>query len=468
MAKVIFVQDVLFDYHGIEWLSAMLKKASHKVNVFVLDTDRGDVIEFLRRENPDLVAFSVSSTDYRWALKVAERVKKEIGTPTFFGGPHPTYFPEFISNPWVDMICIGEGEYAIVEVADAIDKGKNITGVRNIWAKKDGKVYKNPLRPLADLDKLPMPDRGLYFKYKFLRDIPTKRFAPTRGCPYNCTYCYNQNYKKLYANNGKYVRYRSIKSVIDEILYVRENSRLKYVSFVADTFTTNKKWLLELLEEYKRVVGLPFYCQARINELDEEIIRKLKEAGCHYLSFGVESGNERVRNLILNKNIKDEDIVRVGRLAKKYGLKILTFNMFGLPTETLEEAFDTVKINAKIRADVISATVLQPQIGTQIYDYIEQNDLFVDGCDKKRIAGHYEESPVKLGRKREIINLQRLAYIGVRFPGAIPLLRVLIRLPPNILFDMVLKATLFFRYKESRNFGWLDMLRMGWHLRKFV
>ncbi len=468
MAKVVFVQDVLFDYHGIEWLSAMLKKNHHEVDLFVLDADRGDVIDFLRKGKADIAAFSVSSTDYQWSLGVARRVKKELGLLTFFGGPHPTYFPDLIENPWVDIICIGEGEYAIVELADALDKGRGITKIRNLWVKKDGKIHRNPLRPLADLDELPMPDRGLYFRYKFLRDIPTKRFAPGRGCPYNCTYCYNQNYRKLYENNGRYVRYRSVKSVIDEILYVRENSRLKYVSFVADTFTTNRKWLVRLLEEYKKRVGLPFYCQARVNELDEELIRKLKECGCHYLSFGIESGSERVRNLVLNKNIRNEDITRIGRLAKKHGLKLLTFNMFGLPSETLEEAFETVRINADIRADVISATVLQPQIGTQIYDYIDQRGLFVEGCDRERIAGHYEESPIKLESKREIINLQRLAYIGVRFPRTMPILRMLVKLPHNFLFDLVLKMTLFIRYKESRNFSWLDMLKMGWHLRKFA
>jgi len=467
MAKVIFVQDVLFDYHGIEWLSAMLKKNSHKVDLFVLDSDKGDVIDFLRRKRPDIVAFSVSSTDYQWSLGVAERVKRELGLLTFFGGPHPTYFPDFIENPYVDIVCIGEGEYAIAELADALDKGKPITRIRNLWVKRGGRIYRNPLRPLADLDELPMPDRGLYFRYKFLRDIPTKRFAPGRGCPYNCTYCYNQSYRKLYENNGRYVRYRSVKSVIEEILYVKKHSRLKYVSFVADTFTTNRKWLMELLDEYREKVGLPFYCQSRVNELDEELIKKLKECGCHYLSFGIESGSERVRNL-LNKNIRNEDIIRIGRLAKKHDLKVLTFNMFGLPTESLEDAFETVKINAEIKADVISATILQPQVGTQIYQYIEQNDLFVEGHDKERIAGHYEESPIKLENKKEIINLQRLAYIGVRFPRTIPILRVLIKLPHNALFDLVLKMTLFIRYKKSRNFSWPDMLRMGWHLRKFA
>lgn len=468
MAKVIFVQDVLFDFHGIECISAVLKKHGHKVDVFVLGTDKGDVIEYLKKSKPDMVAFSISSTDYRWSLNAARRTKKELGLLTVFGGPHPTYFPEFIKHPLVDIICMGEGEYAMLELADRLDQGKDITRIKNLWVKKRGRIYRNPLRPLVDLNELPMPDRGLYFKYKFLKKTPTKRFSPTRGCPYSCTYCYNQKYKKLYEGKGRYVRYRNPKSIIDEILYVKENSNLKYVSFVADTFTTNHKWLIELLEEYKKRVNLPFYCQARVNEVNERIIRKLRESGCHYFSFGVESGNERVRNLILNKNIKDEAIVKVARLAKKHGLKILTFNMFALPTETLEEAFDTVKLNGKIRADVISATILQPQIGTQIYDFIEENNLFIDGCDKERIAGHYEESPIKLKDKREITNLQRLAYIGVRFPRTIPLLRYLIRLPPNILFDLILKMTLFIRYKESRNYSWLDMLKTGWHLRKFA
>lgn len=468
MASIIFVQDALFDYHGIEVLSAVLKKAGHYVDVFVMDTDKGDVIEFLRKSSPDLVAFSISSSSYEWALDVAKKIKKALGTTTVFGGPHPTYFPEFINTPCVDIICIGEGEYAFLELANRLDAGKEITDIKNLWVKKGKKVYKNLLRDLVNLDELPIPDRGIYFKYSFLKDSPTKRFAPTRGCPYNCTYCYNQAYKRLYTGKGSYVRYRSPRSIIDEILYVKDNANLKYVSFVADTFTTNIKWLKELLLLYKKEINLPFYCQGRVNELNDEVMKLLKDSGCCYLAFGVESGNEKIRRLVLNKNFSNEDIIRVGKLAKKYKIKILTFNMFGLPNETLEEAFDTVRINAEIGADAISATILQPTSGTQIYEYLEKNNLFVEEHDPQKIAGHYEQSAIKSPYKNEIRNLQQLAFIGVKYPKTIPLLKKAVKLPPNPLFKGILLLTLFFRYKESRNYNWIEMAKVAWHLRKFT
>lgn len=468
MTKIIFVQDVLFDYQGIEILSAVLKKAGHYVDIFVMDTDKGDVISYLKKINPELVAFSISTSNYSWAIKIAKRVKKETGAMTVFGGPHPTYFPEFIKTLCVDIMCIGEGEYAFLELANNIEKNKDITGIKNLWVKKGNKIYKNELRPLVDINELPMQDRELYFKYKFLKNSPTKRFAPTRGCPYNCTYCYNQNYRKLYSGKGTYVRYMNPRKVIDEILFVRKKARLKYITFVADTFVTNRKWLEELLSLYKKEVNLPFYCQGRVNELNEAVIKMLKEAGCYYLAFGVESGNERIRRHILNKNFSNEDIIRVGKIAKKYKLKILTFNMFGMPNESLDEAFDTVRINAEIGADSISTTILQPTVGTQIYEYIKEQGLFMKEYDPDNLVGHYGESKIKSPYRREIRNLQQLAYIGVRFPSTIPLLKKMVRLPPNPIFKGIFLITLFLRYKKSRHYNLIEMARVAWHMRGFT
>lgn len=469
MAKIIFVQDVLFDYHGIEVLSALLKKNGHDVDVFITDAEKEDLLEYLKREKPDVIAFSISSTDYSWAEKIAGRIKKQMKALIVFGGPHPTYFPEFIKRPFADIICIGEGEYATLELMNAIERGEDYSRIRNLWVKKGRRVIKNPLRNLIeDLDELPIPDRKIYFKYKFLRETPVKRFAPSRGCPYNCTYCYNQCYKQLYRGKGTYTRYRSPAHVIEEMKMVRDCATMEAVSIVSDTFTTYKKWMADFLELYKKEIGLPFYCQARYNEIDEDTVRKLREAGCNYVALGVESGNPRVRNLILKKNITNEQIIEGSRLIKKYGLKLLTFNMFCLPTETLEEALDTVRINAKIRADVMSSTILQPTPGTQIFDFIFDNGLFEHDVEPYRIAGHYEDSPIRNPEKRDIMNLHKLAYLGVRFPASIPLLKMAIKLPPNPIFNLIFKLTLLIRYKESRSYSWIEMVRVGWNLRKFA
>ena len=458
MGKIAFIQDVLFDFHGIEYLSAVLKQHSHDVDIFVLDSDKGDVIDWIKNINPNLIGFSISSINHKWSLDIAKRAKEELGIMTLFGGPHPTCFPEFIENPYVDIICVGEGEEAIVELMDKIDSNADITQIQNLCIKHNGQICKNEVRPLIDLSELSIPDKGLYFKYKFLRDTLTKRISPTRGCSYNCTFCYNQKYNKVYKGKGKLIRYRPVLSIINEILYVKRNSKLKFVSFVSDTFTTNHKWLYELLYEYKKKIDVPFFCQAIVNELNEEVIFKLKESGCHYISFGIESGSERIRIEILNKKISNEQIRKAARLCKKYQLHFGTFNIFGLPTETLEEAFETVKLNAEIGASVISATVLQPNEGTQIYDFIKESDLFVNHYDTERIGGQYRnllniESPLKLKNKKEILNLQKLAYLGVRFPRTIPLLKILIKFPPNLLFNLILKFTLFMRYKNTRNYS---------------
>lgn len=468
MAKIVFIQDVLFDFHGIECLSAMLKKHGHEVDVYILPAEKEDYIAYLRKMKPDLVGFSISSTDHEWSLPIAKRIKKELHLITIFGGPHPTYFPESINTPFVDIICIGEGEYALLELMDTLDVHGDITKIQNLYVKKNGSIFRNDVRLLMNLDELPMPDRGLYFKYSFLRNTSTKRITPSRGCPYNCSYCYNQKYRQLYKNKGTYVRYRKVESIIDEIVFIKNNARLSYISFVADTFTTHKKWLKELMEEYDRHVHIPFFCQAQANEVNEEIIQVLKKAGCNYFSFGVESGNERIRKEILNKNISDDQILFVAQLLHKYNIPFCTFNMFGFPEETIKEAFDTLLLNVRIKADTVSATILQPTIGTHIYEYIKKNNLFVDGYDETTIAGHYEESPLKLKDKKEIINLQRIFYLGVKFPWLIPIIRKAIKLPQNFFFKLILKLTLFIRYKKTRNYSLLEIAKIGWHLRKYV
>ncbi|MBR9706087.1 B12-binding domain-containing radical SAM protein, partial [Candidatus Pacearchaeota archaeon] len=378
MAKIVFIQDSLFDQHSIQYLSAVLKQTKHEVDLFVVDAEKDKIMQRIRDSKPDIVAFSITSMEYGWATDIAKKVKKENLALTIFGGPHPTYFPDFIKNDFVDIVCIGEGEGAFVDLANAIDKKEDHTKIQNLWVKKDGKIHKNELRPLIeDLDSLPFPDKEIYYKYKFIKDLPTKRIIVSRGCPYACSYCFNHLYNQMYDGKGKFVRYRKPEKIIQEIKELKEKYPLKTISFSSDTFTLNRKWLLEFLELYKYELKIPFICNSRANEIDDEVAKKLSEAGCFYTSFGVEAGNERIRNEILKKNVSNKQIIDAANSFKKYNIKYVTYNMFGLPTETLNEAFETMELNAKIKANISTPTILQPIVGTTIYKFIQDNDLFV-------------------------------------------------------------------------------------------
>lgn len=469
MAKIIFIQDSLFDLHAIQYLSAVLKQAHHKVDLFVINAEKEKIISKIRDSKPDIIAFSITSMNHDWAINISKKVKKENIALTVFGGPHPTYFPDFIKNDFVDIICIGEGEGALVDLADAIDKKQDFTKIKNLWVKKDNQIYKNELRPLIeDLDSLPFPDKEIYYKYKLMRDLPTKRIIVSRGCPYACSYCFNHLYNEMYEGKGKFVRYRKPEKIIQEIKELKAKYPLKTVSFSSDTLTLNHKWLFEFLELYKKELRIPFICNSRANEVTEEVAKRLAEAGCFYTCFGVESGSDRIRNEILKKNVTNQQIIDTAKFFKKYGIKYVTYNMFGLPTETLTEAFETMELNAEIGSNISTPTILQPIIGTTIYKFIQDNDLFVPEFTPEQMNGHFRNSPLKLKDKKAIQNLQKLSWIGIKFPVTIPLIKKLVMLPPNPVFSILFKFSLLYKYADSRNLSWFEMLKIGWALRKDV
>ena len=177
MAKVLFLQDVLYEAFGPQVLSAVLKEHGHDCDLDVISMEgRRNVLSRIRSFEPDVVSFSISSFGFQWAVELAKEIKSEIETVTLFGGPHPTYFPQFATSEGVDYACRGEGEGAILDLANAIDAGSPHEDIPTLMRRgPDGALISNPLRPLIEnLDSLPFPDRDIYFKYRPLRRLGYK------------------------------------------------------------------------------------------------------------------------------------------------------------------------------------------------------------------------------------------------------------------------------------------------------
>ena len=265
MAKILFLQDILFEFIGPMQLSAILKAKGHKTDLLVWTKEK-DLIKKIKQIKPDLIAFSTTTGPHKEALKIARKIKSEINIPIIFGGAHPTLFPDVIKEDCVDMICIGEADLVILAIANAIDKKWNIKKIKNICVEEGKTIRKNELAPLVDLDNLPSIDRELYYKrYSFLKNLSVKKFITSRGCPYNCSFCFNQTMRKMYKGKGKWVRKRSVDRVIAEIKEVRKKYGLKGVRISDDTFTMEHTWLTEFLNKYKKEVNLPFTCLGRAN-----------------------------------------------------------------------------------------------------------------------------------------------------------------------------------------------------------
>lgn len=447
--RIAFLQNLWHEYIGVVYLASLLKKHGHSCEVFIEAGER-DLIGSVVAYKPDIIGFPCTTGSHQWVLGMAKKLKKKLNFLSVIGGPHPTFFPEIINEPCVDIISIGESEDAFLELVEALKNKKKITNIKNLWVKKKGKVYKNSLRLLIqDLDKLPFPDRSIYYKYPFLANSETKTFITGRGCPYQCTFCFNHIYMKMYKGKGKYLRKRSVDNVITEILDVQNRYGLKTLFFADDTFLIDKKWLKKFSMRYYEAVGLPFFCGARADQVDEEVVRALKHAGCYMVTIGIENGDEYIRNSVYKKQITNEQIIRAGRLFKKHGIKTRSTNMFCAPDETLSKAWETVKIDIAAKIDCPFSSLFQPYPKTKITEYACEKGYLDSAFDYNQLSALYFKSSVmKIREKREMCNLHRFFYFAVKWPWTHPLIKVLIKLPTNFFYDWIFYAS--FAHNSAR------------------
>lgn len=459
MVKVVFLQNIWTEFFGVMILSSALKKAGHDCEVIM-----GKDVESLKISKPDLIAFSSMTVQHVWVSEMAKTLKESgVNVPIIVGGPHPTFFPEVIDDPNIDMICRGEGEDAMVELADALENGEDIRTIRNLWVKEKDKIYKNEVRPLIeDLDSVPWGDRELYRKYDYFKNMSYSSFIGSRGCPFDCSFCYNHAMRNLYHHKGKYVRWRSVDNLINEIKALNDKHNIKQVMFVDSIFNMNKKWFISFLEKYKNEVPIPFSCNVRADTLDDETVKKIKETGlCASLRFAIETGNARIRNEVLKKNLTNEEILTATALCKKYDIPVVLFSMFGLPGETLDDAYETVRLTQTIKPLVASNYVFLPYPNLDITNCAISNG-YLDPKDIAKLANNpYRIHRSILNQKdiNEVTNLHKFAALAVGYPALMPLLRQLIKLPPNKIFDMIYNISLFLEWRKWEKASFMRMLR---------
>jgi anaerobic magnesium-protoporphyrin IX monomethyl ester cyclase len=449
--RVLFVaQEISYEPQGIMSMSAVLKQSGHDVGLTVADIE--DPAEYARDYQPDIVAYSVMTGSQRayfdMNLKIREAVdplraaKGEKPVFSAFGGPHPTFFPEMVTEPGVDGICVGEGEGAMLDLADAlaVRNGTYKTDIPNWWFNVDGEVIKNLPRPLIrELSDLPHPDRALiYDKIPHLGESKIKHFISSRGCPYACTYCFNHAYYQIYKRE-KRGQQRSVDDTIAEVKAVRERWPLEQAIFIDDLFVIYNDWLEEFAEKWPKEVGLPFFANVRANLLvkDPYKVELLKRAGCGTVSMGIEAANDRVRVELLKRRMTKAEIIEAGKLVRAAGIHITATNILGLPTTTVEDDFDTMRLNAQAEMSYAYAFLFQPYPGTELGQFTEEHEL-MDGTfedigevawDHSILVFESEED------KRAREHLQRLFALGVEFPWLEALIRRLIRLPHSKVVD---------------------------------
>jgi len=364
-----------FNHIGLGYLSACLKQNGHETRLLHLTKELPveELIKLVKETNPELICYTSFSNQFHYIKKVAASVKKELNIPTVCGGIHATVYPEdAISVEGIDMICVGEGEDVIVELANKLEKKKDFSKIKGLWIKKNNKIIKNRVRTLnQNLDSIPCPDRELFdFRNLSGTKLGKLNVIATRGCPYQCGYCANHQLQKIYRGKGKYVRFRSVDKVIQEIKEVKNKyPEMNHLEFLDDCFCLNKSWLKEFLQKYKKEnINLPLVVNTRVDLLDEDIMKELKSAGMRELCLGVESGNEEIRKKILNKHVSNERIIKTFSLCKKYGFETRCYIMVGIPFETMSNVLETVKFCAKIQPTYLHISIFQPYPNTALYD----------------------------------------------------------------------------------------------------
>ena len=469
--KLLFIQSDVFKCLGTMILSAIIKKGGHKCDILI-DSLEKDLMKEIKLINPDIICFSIVSTRLLWMNNLAKKIKAKFKKPILIGGTHPTFFPEIINGDFIDIICRGEGEYAILELLDKLEKGQEIIKIKNLWIKKECKIYKNPIRRLIeDLDSLPYADHSFYNKYLFLKNQNAEVFMTSRGCPYNCTFCFNKSYNDLYKGKGTVLRKRSVPNIIDEIkITISNNKKINYLVFSDDTFTLGpRNWFSEFFKKYKQEINLPFSVTTRVDLVDKEIIKMLKIAGCNSIRIGLESANPYLREKVLKKGIANEQIVNAVETIKNNRIKLQVYTILGIPGETLDNALETYELSYKINPDNAYCTLMQPYPGTEIMEIAQEQNLISRDFNFEELdSSFFNTIPLNINNEKEICNLQKLFQLGnvLRIPKSV--MKYLIKVPQNKLFELIFKVNYAIGIRRIDNISWSYMINAAMHSRDFL
>lgn len=456
--KVLFIQNNgIQESIGIANLSGILKANGHQTDLLLV-SHTPDLIGAIQAYDPGLIAFSALTGVHHSLEKLAVEIKQHLHIPIIVGGPHPTYSPDMINSAGIDIICRGEGELAMLELAEAMEHDADVTRIRNLHVKtRSGTIHRNDIRPAVPLDELPFPDRELYYKYRFLRDMPMKRFISSMGCPYPCTFCHEPVIRNLYRTETKsdYLRRKSVARAVAEIKYIKDRYPLNHVHFSDDLFfiRNSYKWLEEFAEVYAKEVGIPFNCNIRYDSINQHAADLLEKAHCYGAAVGLESGNQEIREVVIRKRSKNEHIVEGARLLREKGIKVLTTNMIGLPGETLDNALETVQLNMVLKSNYVRANTFLLFPGLPLVEYARQNGYVDKDFDIDKQVAESQEITLKTPYAKEFRNIASLFWLMVKFqPSWIPFFKKLVALPDNIVFRIIgsfnmVQELLFYRVK---------------------
>jgi radical SAM superfamily enzyme YgiQ (UPF0313 family) len=365
---------------GLAYVAASLEKAGHDVTILdtlALNWDKYQVDNYLIENEFNLIGIQILTPMYLRFQEILKVIKKRAKNAIIVGGgPHVTIMSESCikENPDIDFGVIGDGEDTIVELVDALEYGRDVSKVKGLIYEKNGKIIRTATRPFrTNIDEYPLPARHLLPMDKYMptvtyyKHLPSFIILTSRGCPFHCTYC-----SKIAGNT---VRQHSVDRVIKELEMLINIYGAKDIIFRDDTLTINKPFITDLCNEIIRKKihkKIKWSCMTRVNCVTEDMLNLMKKAGCWSIHYGFESGSQRILDII-KKGIKLNQVRNAFKWTRKAGIEIKAFFMLGLPTETKEEALQTIKFAKEIDPDWVQFTITTPYPGTELYEQAKQN-----------------------------------------------------------------------------------------------
>ncbi|MCX7015379.1 MAG: radical SAM protein [Candidatus Sumerlaeota bacterium] len=382
---------------GMGILSALAKQSKHAVD-FLYYKHPGQLASIAKAIpalGARLIVVHLAWDQWKAALPLMREIKKAAPrTPLVAEGPFPTLDPDTaIAEPAVDMLALGESEPALMEMIHKMGRGEPPESLQNFWINhRDGRLTKNPLRMLIEnLDTLPFPDRSLYDHAALTR--ATGAGLPMlagRGCPYNCLFCYMPRLKQAAGGKGAFARARSPMSLAAETLDIAKRERIEWVDFVDEYFPQEVEWIGQFCASWRTQARLPFRFTGMAERLTPQALEQLREAGCERIRLGVETGNEKFRARVADRNLSNERLRAICEEAARLGIEIQTCNMVGLPLENPDLARETVEFNRKLKPSAVSVSIYRPIVGTQLHEFCESKGYLVEtdpaDCNPRRPA----------------------------------------------------------------------------------
>jgi len=415
---------------GILYIGTYLKNKGFKTKVIdgMVEPERINGNEI---SNTDLKVVGITCTTpvVSSALVIARKIKeKNPDCCVALGGPHASVcYKELAQNEYVDFVVVGEGEYTFEHICDSIVNNRSVTDYSGIVDKNDFSGARCA-RYIQELDNIPFPDRSLIpFKRYELSPVnykkkPSTPVITTRGCPFRCTFCSN-------PVHGKKVRHHSPEYVIEEIKYLVKDFYVKDIMFWDDTFTLDPGRVENICRLIlKEELGITWSCAGRVDRIDEDLLRLMKRAGCWQISFGVETGSERLLKKI-KKGINKSQIISAFDLCAKIGIETRAFFILAIPSETLSESHETINFAKRLNPSYVQFSLAVPYPGSEFYD-----QAIAEGWSPPNweyFNTYPEDKPVYIPRGRmakELLCLQawalksfyfRPSYILNRFRGIV-------------------------------------------------